>query len=188
MPIAASAQQTPKFTRPAVTLRVGAVPTMNETAGGLAPYLEAQSKVNLGETPFGLALYGGIAYEQLAPRTRVCITGPCFQGYRTHLDLATGLRIGVFPRNGPVDVFIGLAPHLLRRTTEGGNGANRRWDRYSVVEAGTSVQVPVTRRLSMEAGVRADLLLHTAADDLFDSDDLMELGRYVVHLGVQYEL
>lgn len=26
------------------------------------------------------------------------------------------------------------------------------------------------------------------ADDLFDRDDLMELGRYVVHLGVQYEL
>lgn len=161
---------------------------MNENADGLAPYVEAQSKVNLGNTPFGLALYGGFSYEQLAPRTIVCITGPCFQGYRTHLDLATGLRVGVFPRHGPVDAFIGIAPHLLRRTTESERVDNTRWDQYSVVEAGTSVQVSVTRRLSMEAGVRADFLFQTEAGDLFDSDDRMELGRYVVYVGAQYEL
>lgn len=168
--------------------------TVNENTGGLAPYVEAQSKVNLGKTPFGLALFGGVSYEQMdvsSPRI-VCITGPCpfggFQDYRSYLDLAMGLRVGVFPRHGPVEAFVGIAPHLLRRTTEGGQVEDTYWDRYSVLETGTSVLVPVTRRVGVGVGVRGDFLLHTGADDLFDSEDRLELGRYVVHVGVQYEL
>ncbi|MFB6231064.1 MAG: hypothetical protein ABEL04_07890 [Salinibacter sp.] len=182
MPIAATAQQIPFFSRPTVAVRTGAVQTVSENTGGLAPYVEVQSRVCLGETPFGLALYGGLSYEQLAPHPIICITGPCLQGWQTYLDLATGLRVGVFPRRGPVSAFVGFAPHLLRRTREGTGGDEKRWVQYSTVEAGASVQIPITSHLGVGAGVRGDFSL------LFEEEGLLELGRYGVHLGVQYEL
>lgn len=192
MPITARAQQTPTFTRPAVAVRVGAMPTMNENADGLAPYVEVKSRANFGKTPFGLALYTGLSREESeVSRRSFCITGPClggFRGRRTYLDLATGLRIGVFPRHGPVDAFIGFAPHLLRRATESKRVDEERWFHYSTVEAGASVQGPITSRLSIGAGVRGEFLVHANGENLLYGDALLELGRYVVHLGVQYTL
>lgn len=207
----ATAQQTPTFTRPAVTVRTGAIQTVNAGNGGLAPYVEAQSMVHLGKTPVGMALYGGLSYERssesygysLPDYNLVCAFGtpPCgeVQKRLRFLDLTTGVRLGIFPRYGPVNAFVGVASHFVHRAEESsapieGRGGER-WSRLSTVEAGISAHIPVTSRLSIGAGLLGLLPVHIGerrsysepsghADEFRDID----MNRLGFHVGVWYDL
>jgi len=170
------------------------VQTVNEHASGLAPYVEAQSKVNLGETPFGLALYGGLSYERTSESHQVvCIVGPCpqFQSPEVHFDLATGMRVGLFPREGPVDAFVGVASHFVHeRGTSNFSGGVNRWGRRATVEGGVSVKVPVASRFSIEGSVLGFLPVHVGERTSSEAKDRLDVDmqRYGLHLGVQYSL
>lgn len=197
----ARAQQNPSFSRPAIAVRVGAMQTVNENTGGLAPYVEAQSRVNLGRTPFGLALYGGLSYERSSESHQiVCIIGPCpdLQSRASYYNLTTGIRFGAFPRHGPVNAFIGIASHFVHmRGTSNLSGDVREWERRSTVEAGIRVEIPVSSRFSINGGVLGYLpvrvgegALHVGEwepSDVNDSWDA-DMSRYGFQFGVQYDL
>ena len=193
-PSPTKAQQTPTFTRPTVTLRGGAVQTVNERVGGLAPYVEVQSRVHIGETPLGLALYGGVSYEQFSESRQLdCIVAPCpeSESRDTHFDLATGIRVGLFPRNGPVDVFVGAASHLVhQRRTSTSSEDVRRWEQRATVEGGVNVRISVASRFSIEGGVLGFLPVHVGEGTPPAAADRLEVDmqRYGISLGVQYAL
>lgn len=197
----AKAQQTSSFTRPVVTVRTGAVQTVDVESSGLAPYVEGQSMIHLGKTFFGLALYGGLSYDRSKVSYHVvCFVGPCpdIQSRRTHLDLATGLRFGVFPRHGPVDAFVGVASHFTHRTEDNEPFENReKWLRTTTLESGVNVEIPVTPRLGITGGVLGFLPVRVAKGTVHIGDwdpsegnerRDVDMSRYGFHLGVQYEL
>lgn len=202
VPITTQAQQTSTFTRPTVTFRGGAVQTVNGRASGLAPYVEAQSRVHVGKTPFGLALYGGFSYERSSESSRVvCIVAPCpqWQSQESHFDLATGVRVGLFPQEGPVDAFVGVASHFVRgeekRVMSTGEMSNlieevSTWGQRSTIEGGVNVQIPVGSRFRIEGGVLGFLPVHVGEETPSDAGDRLDLDmqRYGFHLGVQYAL
>lgn len=194
LPTPTKAQQAATFSRPAITLRGGAVQTVNKNTSGLAPYVEAQSRVHLGKTPFGLALYGGFSYERSSESHQVvCVVAPCpqFQSRESHFDLATGIRVGLFPRKGPVDAFVGVASHFVHeRGTGNFSGGVNRWGRRATVEGGVSVKVPVASRFSIEGGVLGVLPVHVGERASSEAKDRLDVDmqRYGLHLGVQYAL
>lgn len=201
---AAKAQQTASFTRPVVGFRAGAVQTVSEESSGLAPYVEGQSMIHLGKTFFGLALYGGLSYERSKMSNRFCVNFTCSdtRRRRTHLDLATGIRLGVFPRHGPVDVFIGFASHFVHQTEErfvqrthagepvgDEKGSEGRWSRRFTVEGGVNAQVPVTSRFGIDVGVRGFLPVYVGerSPSVVDGLPDIDMSRFGFHVGMQYE-
>jgi len=205
----ARAQQTPSFSHPAVAVRVGAVQTVNESTGGLAPYVEVQSRVNVGKAPVGLALYGGISYERSSESSQViCVMAPCpqFQSHESYFDLTTGIRVGLFPREGPVDAFVGVSSHFVRgkerlfvHKGEMGDLTEdvNTWEQRTTVEGGVNVQIPVTSRFSIETGVLGFLpvrvgegAVHIGEWEASDSEERWEvdMSRVGFQVGVQYGL
>lgn len=195
MPITAKAQQTPFFSRPIVTVRLGAVQGMQEGSpggetGGPVPYLEGQSIGHLGKTPFGVALYSGLSYERWDPSVEiVCISPPCFgPAPERYLALVAGVRFGVFPRHGPIDIFVGLAPHLLRGATESERVEDERWFHYFTVEGGVHVGIPVSSRFGIEGGVLGFLPVDGEEGIIDYGWRDLDLRRFGFQVGVQYEL
>lgn len=197
----ASAQQSPTFSHPAITVRAGAMQVVNENANGLTPYVEAQSKVNIGKTPLGLALYGGLSRERSKKTFRICpVAPPCFdaQSSKTYFDIATGLRVGLFPRHGPVDAFVGVASHFVHRTEDNEPFEDREeWERATTLEGGVNVQIPVTHRLDITGGVLGFLpvrvgegAVHIGEWEPSDSEERWEvdMSRVGFQVGVQYGL
>jgi len=192
----ARAQQTPTFQRHTVAVRIGALQTVNESTGGLAPYVEAQSTVHHKTTPLGLALYGGVSYERVTESLRiVCVAAPCpdLQSREMHLDLVTGLRLGIFPNRGPVSAFVGVASHFTHWTESFED--RQGWLQTTTLEAGVSTQLPVTDRIDVNLGVLGFLpvragngAVHIGEWKSFDSEEHwnVDMSRIGFQLGVQY--
>lgn len=179
-----------QFSQPTLTLRTGAFEA--KSSGGLAPYTEVQVAANVGRTPLGLALYGAASYARRDKPYRICpVAPPCFEtvAEMNFFDLATGLRLGWLPPEGPVHVFAGFAAHVALHEELSGGSAGAPWPRYGTLELGASVRLPLTDRLSAEAGALgfAPVFVRNMGDELRHLR-YKDVRRYGLILGLHHDL
>lgn len=178
-----------------LSLRPGVVQTVDTDRGGYAPYAELQAKTQLGTSPFGLAAYGGASYERHQRSFPiVCVIGPCpgeQHVQETFLDLVAGMRVGFFPQNSPVELYVGLGSHLVHRTStsDAFDADEEAWPWIPTVEGGVDVHLPVTRRLNVGVGANGFLPVRVGDAALTGEPQVTneDMSRVGFHVDVQYE-